>query len=390
MKRTRFGARGRLGREAEQLIWLATGLSRSGSRIEDRFWDERLSAELDRLLQTGAEEVLDAALDHLSRTNGRAYDELADLVESRIEGIRTSGNGTEWDTLMIAAPVLAWSRYSIPAGSIPEEVLATAKVQLRAHALAAGTRLALADFLFSPDQLPRSYVETYGFSTQLADAAVAGRDLHLDPQDLPETTQFLSDMRYLVGVIAAPRGGALFRWQEPDGSRETAASQWRTQGGACVQPLLTGCAIELLLPDAYHAACREADRHARPYSVRASISFLETTLNVQPAGLRAIVAPFYDNRLEEYRIGFTLRDRPDVVHGVVWPLLDAEDEGSEVAAQIEATLQEFGVKDVTALDHRFPLEYCDDCGAPLYPNPEGETEHAELPEQDEPRPVHLH
>ena len=170
------------------MIWLATGLSRSGSRIEDRFWDERLSGELDRLLQTGAEEVLDAALDHLSRTNARAYDELADLVESRIEGIRTSGDGAEWDTLLIAAPVLAWSRYSIPAGPIPADILANAKVQLRAHALATGTRLALADFLFSPDQLPRSYVETFGFSTQLADAAVAGRDLHLDPQDLPETT----------------------------------------------------------------------------------------------------------------------------------------------------------------------------------------------------------
>ncbi|SBT09802.1 hypothetical protein PROAA_3470002 [Candidatus Propionivibrio aalborgensis] len=30
---------------------------------------------------------------------------------------------------------------------------------------------------------------------------------------------------------------------------------------------------------------------------------------------------------------------------------------------------------------RFPFEFCDDCGAPLYPNTEGETVHAELPEQ---------
>ena len=36
-------------------------------------------------------------------------------------------------------------------------------------------------------------------------------------------------------------------------------------------------------------------------------------------------------------------------------------------------------------------EYCDDCGAPLYPNAEGEPIHAELPEEpSESAPRHLH
>jgi uncharacterized protein YuzB (UPF0349 family) len=44
-----------------------------------------------------------------------------------------------------------------------------------------------------------------------------------------------------------------------------------------------------------------------------------------------------------------------------------------------------------AVAGRFPLEYCDDCGAPLYPNPDGEPVHAELPEeQAEAAPRHLH
>ncbi len=33
------------------------------------------------------------------------------------------------------------------------------------------------------------------------------------------------------------------------------------------------------------------------------------------------------------------------------------------------------------LDHQFPMEFCDDCGAPLFPNREGELVHAEMPEQ---------
>jgi hypothetical protein len=33
-------------------------------------------------------------------------------------------------------------------------------------------------------------------------------------------------------------------------------------------------------------------------------------------------------------------------------------------------LRETGVKEVLFLDHHFPMEFCDDCGAPLFPNRE--------------------
>ncbi len=80
-----------------------------------------------------------------------------------------------------------------------------------------------------------------------------------------------------------------------------------------------------------------------------------------------------------------------MVHGVVWPLLDSEDETADVGGQIEALLKELGVGEVLVLDQRFPLEWCDDCGAPLYPNPDGEPVHAEMPaEQAESAPRHLH
>ncbi|HMM71875.1 MAG TPA: DUF2863 family protein, partial [Rhodocyclaceae bacterium] len=161
-------------------------------------------------------------------------------------------------------------------------------------------------------------------------------------------------------------------------------------GGAPVATLLTGCAHALLLPNAYHAACREADRESRPYSLRASVDFLSSTLAVEPAGLRAVIAPFYDQRLEEYRIGFTLADSDEVVHGVVWALLGAEDESTETVADIETILRECGLTDTLVLDHRMPMEYCDDCGAPLYPDPEGQPVHAELPDDAPAAPAHLH
>jgi hypothetical protein len=225
----------------------------------------------------------------------------------------------------------------------------------------------------------------------LAKAALHGRDLKLDPAQMQETMNFLSDTRYLIGVICAPAGAPLFRWQEVDGNRADALKQWRGQGGEALRPLLPACAMEPLLPQSFHAAVREADHASRPYSLRSAVAFLQTVLNVSPGNLRAVVAPYYDRQIEEFRIGFMLGEAAEVVHGVVWPLLENEDEAAELPAQIESILREAGVREILILDHRFPLEYCDDCGAPLYPNPEGEPMHAELPEQEEEAlPRHLH
>jgi hypothetical protein len=390
MKRSRFARRGALNRDAEQIARLAVGLAVSSSRIEDAFWERRLDEAVDRLLRTGNEDTLNLALDHLFGANGRAYDALADLIESRAEGGVLGAGSEEFDVAMFAAPLLAWSRFTIPSGPLTAGMLAAVRAQLQAHVLAAGTRLALADFLFSPDQLPRSFVETWRLTNQLAKGAVDGKDARIDPRQLPETTRFISDTRYLIGAVVTPRGQALFRWQEEDGSREQAASQWSAQGGAALQPLFTGCALEPLLPEVYHAACRSADQGLRLYSLRAAVAFLQTVLNVRPQQLRAVVAPFHEERLEEYRVGFTLVDSSDVVHGVVWPLLGAEDESTDCVGQIEAVLEEAGVGGVVVLDQRFPVEFCDDCGMPMYPTPEGETSHAELPEDSAQAPAHLH
>jgi len=389
MKRNRLGRRGGLPRDAEQLLWLANGLADSSSRAEDHFWDQRLADAVDGLLRAEDEDTLNTALDHLSTASAHAYDELADMIESRAEGALKSDD--EHDVLLIAAPVMAWSRYRIPAAPIAAAVMANLRVHLKAHVLASEVRLALADFLFSPDQLPQGYCATADFATHLGKAAGNDTDLHIKTDNLPETAQFLSDNRYLLGAVVVPKGAPIFRWQEEDCTREQALEQWRAQGGACIAPLLTGCAFEVVLPNAYFAASREADKASRPYSIQASVAFLSTTLDTPAAGLRAVVAPFFERQVEEYRIGFTQRGQNDVVHGVVWPLLGAEDESSETLAEIETTLRACGIADIQILDNEFPMEYCDDCGAPMYPSPEGESVHAELPEeQAEQMPKHLH
>jgi hypothetical protein len=403
MKRTRTSRHARQTPDIDQLVRLAQGVAQSCCRSEDACWEQRLISLIRQLLETSDEATLTAALDHLYADKGkeRSYDALADLIEhcceTSLQTLRPPTHtesdpaGRSHSLLLFSAPILAWSRYTIPAGPIAATTLANLRVQLQAHVFAKDVRIALVDYLFSPDQLTQSYCDTFLLTRQLNNPALHNRNLHLDPAQLPETAHFLSDTRYLLGGVVVPHDKPIFRWQEDDGVRDEALRQWQRQGGDALRPMLTGCISELLLPQSYHAACRNADRLSRPYSLRASVAYLGATLNLPARELRAVIAPFYDQHLEEYRIGFTRKNAAEVIHGMVWAMLDADDDASDVPAQIEALLRELGVDTIVQIEHRLPLEYCDDCGTPLYPNPEGEPVHAEAPdEQTEPTPRHLH
>ncbi|WP_051710795.1 DUF2863 family protein [Andreprevotia chitinilytica] len=382
LKRNRPARRGRSTADETELLRLAEGLSDSSGRIEDAFWESRLTQRITRLISEREEDTLNSALDAANQADGRAYEALADMIESICEATRIEVNGAQWDAVLITAPALAWSRWQIGGGSISPDTLQNLKVQLGAHVLAKGTKLALADFLFSPDQLPHGFVPTAELTQALAQAARDGKNLKLDARELPETKTFLADTRYLLGVVLAPAGAALFRWQEDDGDREEILAQWQKQGAGIMQKLLAGSTFSLSMPGSYHNAWREADRLSRGYSLQATVAYLLMTLNIEPRQLQAVIGPFHSQQLEEYRVGFTRRGDDKVLHGVVWPLLDGEDEHTDCISEIEAILKEIGITAIHVHEHDFPLDYCDDCGTPLYPNLEGELLHAEMAEEE--------
>lgn len=390
IKRPRTARRSRHTAEAEELIRLANGLATSSNMAEDRFWQDALALIIGEILASGEEETLNTALDTLAKTDPRAWNELADVVESCCESRSFMHEGKEWQTLLIAAPFMSWSRYAIPSGPLGKEITQMVRGQLAAHVLASGVKLAVADFLFSPDQLPQGYCSSAQLADALTEVAAHNGTLAFDAKQLPETRPFLSDTRYVLAVVAAPKNAAFFRWQEEDGNRAESETQWQKQGGGVLQPIFTGCAFEALLPLAYFAAWREADRTSRAYSIRATVAFLQLALNVEPRKIRAAIAPCHNRRLEEYRVGFMLQETSDVVHGVVWPLLDGEDEQTDCFTQIETVLRECGIADIVMHEHEFPLDYCDDCGAPLYPNTDGELLHTIMPEEAPEQPRHLH
>jgi hypothetical protein len=395
MPRTRAKAPPRLTRDAERLIALANGLNASGSVTEDRYWEGEMSALAARLLENGNDAPIDGALDHLYQNNLGAYDTLIELVENESEAVVTMQGDLAWQSLLIAAPIVAWSKYSIPWGPVAREEAEVLKVQLQAHVLADGSRLAVVPYLYSIDQLPRHYSELRKLAARMGDGCVTGELPRLDYSRLPETAHLLADTRFLIASVAAPRGKPLFRWQEDasgHAGRARCLEQWIAQARPTLSKLLPGCVFECLLPDAYYVNCRESDRRVRPFGIRAATAFLENALAAKPADLQAVVAGFGDERVDEYRIAFSILGDSDVAHGVVWPLYGREDETARPGPldEVMAQLGEVGITEVKKLAATFTPEYCEDCGAPLFANTEGEIVHAELPEEADTQAAHFH
>lgn len=389
MRRNRFISRARQSADATTLAKLARRLSESGSRIEDVLWQRRLVELLNDRLARGFDHDIEAALDELARSDARAYDDLADLAESCAESAAIEIDGKPFDALLLAVPLLAWSRYKLPATALTSTLADNIGVQIGGHLAARGARIAVADYLYSIDQLPESFGEVYDLAQRLFAAAAEGRRCRIDAKALREPVAMLADTRYVLAAIVVPQGQALFHWQEagvdPD-AKTAALAAFTEQLTSVVKPLLTGCRYRALLPQAFHAALRDGDRELRGFSLEAAVAFLKLAYDYGPASLQATVAPFEDKRVEEIRIGIGRAGNDDaVIEGVVWPLLgDEEDKALE---DIEAALRTLGVTHIAAHAHRFPLEYCDDCGAPMFPNPTGHAVHAEPPEDAEEQPA---
>ena len=334
MRRPSKDSSNKLSAESQRLSSIAQAIVQSASRVEERTWERQLDTQLQKLLKTNHQESIDAALNGLFKDDLAAYDVLMDGVEAVSESstmVEQANDGAEvsWQALLVAAPILAWTRFSIGSGPIPAELVTTLSAHFSAHLLAEGTQIAMAPTLYAIDQLPRTHAETYALTHKLAQAAHKGTSVKPAVR-AQETAPFLADTRYLLVTIVAPVGAPLFRWQEPqhqinfEAERASALLAWREQATANIARLLPGCGVEMLLPEAYYVACREADKAIRPVSIRAAVHYLTNTLDLEASDLRAVIAGFgedaADGQTDEYRVGFTLRQSPEVVYGIVWPL----------------------------------------------------------------------
>lgn len=395
----------RLSSDAQRLISLSMEISRAASRPESLFWETQLAEVILKLLDAERQDKLDDAVEYLCQANPDAYHILLEAIEAHSESCVILHEGKEYDVLLVVAPVMAWTRFSIPSGLLSSGLHAGLLNSLSECVFAENVRFLLAPQLFAIDQLPQSHTEVFRLMKDMTASLKGESQTALFKSR--ETTPFLADVRYLVMAASVPLLQPLFRWQstsrisEHGTLRRICLESWKTKALPLLSNMMHGCVLDLILPDAFFDACRKADQHIRPASIHAAIHYLVQAMDVSISDLRAVIGGFVESPqqegIAEYRIGFTLRGNPQVLYGVVWPVYGAEEiqqtlkrgfpypgrggVGKEgPLKQILALLEASGVLCEKVHSEHFPMEFCDECGVPLFADVNAELVHAELPE----------
>ncbi|MFL6719163.1 MAG: DUF2863 family protein, partial [Burkholderiaceae bacterium] len=209
----------RISADSQRLSAMAQAMAIASSRQEERAWERSLDILIEKLLRTDHQNTLDSALDKLFGSDPIAYDVLMESIEAVSSSAMVEHDGKRYDALLIAFPVLAWTRFSIFSGAVGGDTLITLAAQLHAHVLADETRVALAPMLYSIDQLPRTHAETHALTLRMAQASL-GNTVLKPISNPPETAPFLADTRYLLAAVVAPADGPLFRWQNADPTQD--------------------------------------------------------------------------------------------------------------------------------------------------------------------------
>jgi hypothetical protein len=382
-------------REIAHLINHVTSCVDAGSRAESLYWETLAHATLVKLMTDLNEPALDTALSAAGEMSPDIQDTLLSLCEAVAESQTHELDGQLYETMLVSLPVAVWSRYAIPAGPLDTQLdtLAAIITHLRAHVLAKDAKVAVAPILGSIDQIPPRFTTLRLLCSELTRAALNDEPYIKLPKKLETSAELLADPRFILVGVAVPAGKPFFRWQEllPDKSgdyvsRESCFVTWRTQTRPLFAKLLPACEFEALLPDAFFSAARAADRAVRPHAIQAGVALITDSLKLQPNQLRAVVAAVGDPHLLEYRISFATNDSDDVVHGTVWPVFTAEEEDQE----IERVLRAAGVTNIVKHNDMFEPEECEDCGTPLFANPDGEMVHPEWPLDPAESKAHYH
>ena len=118
------------------MVAASLGLANSGSRSEDRFWEQQLARLLDRVLDAAHSATITSALERLNQTDGEAYGALVEAVEHAAETVvveptasASVADGLQVQPgrygLLLTAPLVAWTRFAIPSGAVTPQVAQT-------------------------------------------------------------------------------------------------------------------------------------------------------------------------------------------------------------------------------------------------------------------------
>lgn len=113
----------KLAAESQRVANLALAVAQSASRVEDLDWQAKLDALVTKSLRQHHQDMLESATEHLFQTHPNGYEVLTETLESVSTCTQFEHDGQSYTSLLIAAPILAWTRFEIASGSVPAEAL---------------------------------------------------------------------------------------------------------------------------------------------------------------------------------------------------------------------------------------------------------------------------
>lgn len=386
----------------EKLRNLCLSLQASSDQIEDVFWEKKILDLLQTEFSPRKQKILDKTLDLLQKESPDAYSTLIELIETSTQALCISSNinaNEKVQTLLIASPILVWTGYKIPSGTLSIEIAQKLQKAFNDFILASESQSVFYRHLFTSEDLPESHIEIFQLTKKLGKSLHRKQYLTKNKQKTKESPNTFTDIRYIIGLVGVTPGSALFQWQttNSDGvylTKETCLANWENALHSIFNSYFIGCEFKSILPNAFYSACREANEEIRSHTIIHAVNYLAEILSIETENLRAVIGGFGEETIEEFRIGLTKRgDNKNIYHGIIWPLYQNEeftnkqqiDDINELTLEkIKKILKNAGVKEIRHHPNFFNLEYLDEEGnAPLFPNGFGELSFAELPTEDE-------
>jgi hypothetical protein len=377
-----------------QLISLSEAVCQSASRAESTYWQAHLEALITKLIDTGSNKVVMAALDYADAdAAGDVADTLAEAAETVAQTcffpiLNDDSHNIPYQAALFSIPLIAWSKYQIPAGAIDIDSVDKIHAGLKKHMIANDVQFGLSPYLYAIDGLPQGFAETRTLVKEMADAI--SNDEQYYPAVAPDSDiiQMPADARFVLGVAIARLGAPIFKWQAitdlpVDNVKREAFADWLTVARDHFVKLLPGCEFEMGMPNAFFHNCRQADIRVRPHSLRAVIHGTSDLLQLPIKNMTVVIAGVGENEIDEYRIGLMRKDDDDVINGAIWPLFASEDAATPPLPidAIEAIVREAKIGEVIMLDGIHEPEYCEDCGAPFFFNRDGDAIHPFMPDE---------
>lgn len=363
---------------ADTLVEHAEAIQETDCDLEDllhyNVLKELCNRELDRL----EDSQIEAALAELKNEEGPAYEALLAVAE---ECAQTKSDTNIVHKLLLI-PIMAWSRYEIVFGAVNNEPLRKIAELYRDTFSKEIRSVHIANLLFSPNDLPEKLCDVRKLLITLTESETTVVDTvnFLGTDHTPE----FSDVRYIA--LAVAENNTLP--QEPFNRIEHARKHMRFSMGVkkLIQTTLRGSIFTVNCVSGFFRAWRSSEAAMRVYSLQALISFVRT-MGYGPSE-QILTLAYFDRAVQsqsepniEIRIAVSTRENPDrVIAGIVWPVNDEECESQLTLATDILTNQ--NIRRIRTLDTRFTMEWCEECGAPMYANPKGEIVHIEAAENN--------